>query len=299
MDFKPELVNDIVCELGEGPVWDTENASLCWVEIVNGKIHEWSPKQGEIRELALGRMIGAIALCRDGGFVAALQDGFALVDRRTGKSHALADPEVDIPGNRFNDGKCDPNGRFWAGTMSLSETDASGSLYSLSPNGTVTRKLDGLTISNGMAWSTDGKRFYLIDSPTRKVFGFDYDKVTGNISARTTVIELAPGEGSPDGMTIDDDGMLWVAHWGGWQVSRWNPWTGKKLLQVKLPVSNVTSCTFGGSSLDELYITTARKGLSVSELGQQPNAGRLFKVRLPGITGSPAVRFANAPDRDR
>ena len=150
-----------------------------------------------------------------------------------------------------------------------------------------------ITISNGLAWSLDHKVLYYIDTPTLEVVGYDFDMENGNITNKRTIINIPKEEGFPDGMTIDNEGMLWIAHWGGWQVTRWNPSTGKKLSAIKLPVSNVTSCIFGGESMKDLYITSARKGLSVAELEKQPLAGSLFVIKESGFTGVEAYTFKN------
>lgn len=285
------IVCDHKSELGEGPVWDGERGLISWLDILNGQIHEWSTENKVLNTIKLGQMVGAIAVCTDGNYIAALQHGFGFIDRKSGKIQMIEDPEEHLPLNRFNDGKCDPAGRFWAGTMPLSEDEAAGSLYVVDHDRTVKKKETDLTISNGLAWSVQEKAFYFIDTPTLKVVRYDYDVEKGTITNKRTVIQIPKEAGFPDGMTIDAEGMLWIAHWGGWQVTRWNPKTGEQLTCFKLPVSNVTSCTFGGKSLNDLYITTARKGLSESELSQQPLAGALFVIRDCGYTGVPADIF--------
>lgn len=286
-----EVVCEIKSELGEGPVWDGPRGLISWVDILNGLIHEWSPENRTHRTIRVGQMIGAMAVCTDGNYVAALQNGFAFVDRRTGEVDFITDPEKNLPNNRFNDGKCDPSGRFWAGTLPFSEDMPAGSLYMLDKDRSVTIKEDTITISNGLAWSLKDRAFYFIDTPTLKVVRYDYDDHTGHIAHKTTVIHIPREAGFPDGMTIDDEGMLWIAHWGGWQVTRWNPVTGRQLTSFKLPVSNVTSCTFGGDTLEDLYITSARKGLNETELGKQPLAGSLFVIKNCGYRGVPAHEF--------
>ncbi len=286
---------EVVCahksELGEGPIWDEKRGLICWVDILSGHVHEWSVENKKLRTLEIGQMIGAMAVASSVNYVAALHHGFAYLDRKHGEVQPIADPEKHLPGNRFNDGKCDPAGRFWAGTMPLSEDKAAGSLYVLHKNGTVEKKEDTITISNGLAWCQREKAFYYIDSPTLQVVRYDYDEATGAISNKRTIIQIPKEEGFPDGMTIDKEGMLWIAHWGGGQVTRWNPKTGEQLAAFKLPVSNVTSCTFGGPTLENLYITTARKGLSEEELKRQPLAGSLFVIENCGYTGMPANIF--------
>ena len=289
--LKMDVVIEHKCELGEGPLWDAKCKVICWIDILKGEIHEYSLQQKTHRTISVHQMIGSVAVCANGNFIAALQSGFGFVDRISGEVTMIADPEAHLPANRFNEGKCDPAGRFVAGTMSLSEDPQAGSVYILENNLSVTKKIENVTISNGMAWSKDHQTFYYIDTPTLEVSAYDYNKSTGHIKNKKTIIKIPKEDGSPDGMTIDNEGMLWVAHWDGWQITRWNPGTGKKLYQIKMPVARVTSCTFGGENLNDLYITTARKGLSEDELQKQPLAGSLFVIRSCGFKGMSAFEF--------
>jgi sugar lactone lactonase YvrE len=222
--------------------------------------------------------------------VAALENGFFFLDKATGKLGSIFNPERNISNNRFNDGKCDAAGRFWAGTMVKSGSAQQGALYCLTPELKVETKLKDLGISNGLAWSPDNRYFYFIDTPTEKVLQFDYQLDTGEISNSKEIISFKSEEGMPDGMTIDEEGMLWIAHWGGGRVSRWDPASGKKLTEVVLPVKNVTSCTFGGKDLRDLYITTARQGLDEAEMEQYPHSGGLFCYKTE-VKGMPAYTF--------
>ena len=288
---KPESVTNIRCTLGEGPIWDSQNHVICWIDITAAKIHEYSPETNNVRTFTLTEMVGAVALTVNGNYIAALQNGFAFINRATAHISPIADPEKHLPNNRFNDGKCDPSGRFWAGSMSLSEETNAGSLYKLDHHLQIKKMIDGVTISNGMAWTADKKTFYFIDTPTQQVVKYDYDDATGSIKNKAAVIKIAEADGHPDGMTIDTEGMLWIAHWGGWQITRWDPVTSTLLLCIKMPVKNVTSCTFGGNKMSDLYITTARKDLSPSELQKQPLAGSLFVIKNSGYTGHAPFRF--------
>jgi sugar lactone lactonase YvrE len=290
----PELVLDHKCLLGEGAMWDHHNSTICWVDILNGQIHEYSPSSGEHKIHALNEMVGTIALCKNGDFLAAVKSGLVIVNRDGLITKRLVHPEAHLPGNRYNDGKCDPRGRLWVGSIALDESEGAANLYRINPDLSTKTVLTNLTISNGMAWSSDHQTFYYIDTPTLKVSAFDYDQSSGEITNGRTAIEIPKSEGWPDGMTIDTEGMLWIAHWAGWQVARWDPNTGKKLLSIPLPVAHVSCCTFGGKNFNDLYITTAGKGLSPAQLQEQPLAGSLFVVRDCGFNGRPTFEFDQA-----
>lgn len=281
--------------LGEGPLWDAKRNCICWIDILNGMIHEFEPSSGTHHEIELHDLIGTIALCTGGGYLAALKAGLAYVDGNTSEITLLFDPEPHMPENRFNDGKCDPSGRLWLGSMSLSEQEGAGSLYRIDQDRSCTLQLGGMTIPNGMAWSPDHKKFYHIDTPTRQIKAYDFDLASGEISNGRVVIEVPEPEGFPDGMTIDSEGMLWIAHFNGWQVARWDPQLGKKLFSFDLPVSQVTSCAFGGPTLTDLYITTASKELNAAQLDEQPLAGSLFVIKDCGFKGMESFRFNYNP----
>jgi sugar lactone lactonase YvrE len=237
-------------------------------------------------------MIGSFAVCNNGDLVAGLHHGFAFISRPDGKLKMIVDPESEIPTNRFNEGKCDPAGRFWAGTMAISEILHQGNVYVLDRDLKCRKQIEHVSISNGLAWSLDHKTLYYIDTPSFEVVSYDYDVSSGEISNKKSVIKInVKEEGYPDGMTIDEEGMLWIGHWDGWQVARWNPLTGEKIGSIKLPASRVTSCTFGGENLDDLYITTARVGLTEEALAAQPLAGEFFVVKNCGFKGLPAFEF--------
>lgn len=277
--------------LAEGPVWDANKNTICWIDILGKNIHEFSTEVKQHRKIPVDDLIGNIVLCQDGNYLAGLQKGIVQINRLTGENKLICQPEKHLPENRFNDGKCDPAGRYWAGTMPVTEDSATGSLYMFQKDLTFEKKIKGVTISNGLAWSPDQKTLYFIDSPTLKVVAFDYDNITGEISNRRIAISIEEKEGFPDGMTIDTEGKLWIAHWDGWQVARWDPQTGKKLLSIRLPVARVSSCTFGGTDLGDLYITSARARLTELELQKQPMAGSLFVIKNTGYKGMPTALF--------
>ncbi|MFN0121025.1 MAG: SMP-30/gluconolactonase/LRE family protein [Blastocatellia bacterium] len=273
--------------LGEGPVWDWRRQELAWVDIEGFNVHLYNPVSRHHRTVHVGQYAGSLTFRESGGLILALKSGFAALDAETGMVTPLADVESHLSGNRFNDGKCDPAGRFWAGTLALDEDhgEGKGNLYRLDSDHSVHLMIPGVWISNGLAWTRDETTMYYIDSPTKKVTAFDYDKVTGAISNPRVVIGVSADEmGYPDGMTIDEEGMLWIAHWDGGHVCRWNPHNGDLLMKIDLPVSRPTSCVFGGPDLDILYITSASTRLNPDQLAAQPLAGSLFQCKT-GVRG--------------
>ena len=277
-------INDTRAILGEGPVW--YHGQLIWVDIEGCAVHVGD------RRIDVGERVGCVWPCAGSErLICGLQSGLAFLDLETGNLEAIVDPESDLPSTRFNDGKSDPRGRLWAGTMDMEEKQTLGSLYMLDAGRNLTRQWTDITVANGLAWDPDGTTFYYIDSPTREVAAFDYDAESGAISNRRVAIPIPDGEGFPDGMTIDVEGKLWIALWQGWGVVRYDPKTGERLGKIDLPVEKVTSCVFGGANLDELYITSARIGLDEASLEAQPFAGGVFKVDA-GVSGLPVVPYA-------
>ena len=284
-----ELVLDARADLGEGPRWDSAHQRLLWVDIMRGRVHAFTPSTGACRNVAVGQPVGALASCRDGSLVLAVAGGFARLDLDSQKFEMQAAVEADRPQNRMNDGACDGAGRFWAGTMALDEGRGAGALYRLDPDLTVHTMLTGVSISNGLDWSLDGRRMYYVDSPTRRIDVFDFDVATGSIANRRTFVEVPADAGVPDGLTIDAAGFVWLALWGGAALRRFAP-DGTLERVVPLPVTHPTSCAFGGAALDELYVTSARRPLTAEEKARQPQAGGVFRVR-PGVVGRPAHLF--------
>ena len=275
--------------IGEGPLWHAARNSFFWVDIEGKKLHEmnWQTKQVEIWEMP--QRIGMTVVAEDGNLIVALQKGLAKFDLKSRAIEWLMDIEKDIVNNRPNDGKCDCEGRLWLGTMDVQASQNSGALYCVDGSN-ITQQLASLTIANGMAWSPDNKRFYFIDSPQRKIDTYLFDAATGTIHFERTAVEVPQAMGMPDGMCIDPVGMLWVAHWGGYCVARWNPETGELLCRIELPVPQVSSCVFGGENLDQLLITTASVGLSDDELVKYPASGHVF-VAQPGVKGMTANHY--------
>lgn len=286
-----ELLVDAQAELGEGAIWDPWSRLLHWVDINGEKLHTYDPVSRKDRTFALGQMVCAVVVHGSGGLMLAVQRGFARFSPESGSLEMVAEPERDRPGNRFNDGKCDPAGRFWAGTMDRNGAPGKGSLYCLGTDGSVRRMLNSVTCSNGIVWTRNARIMYYIDTPTREIAAFDFDIDTGNIAGRRVAVCIPEHLGFPDGMCIDADDNLWVAMWGGSAVTRWNPVTGALVASYPIPTSQVTSCAFGGAWLNELYVTTARISLSAKALANEPHAGGLFRLR-PGATGMPCAAYA-------
>ncbi|MGH3320522.1 MAG: SMP-30/gluconolactonase/LRE family protein [Streptosporangiaceae bacterium] len=278
-----EIVLDARAELGEGPAWDAPAERLVWVDITGGTVHELRPN-GATRSWKVDQHVGAAAPRASGGMLLAVHDGFATLE--DGGLRMLAPVEADKLENRMNDGKCDPQGRMWAGTMPYDEQGAGGALYRMDPDERVHTMLTGTQISNGLCWSPDQRTMYYIDTPTLGVDAFDFDAPTGAIANRRRVVTIEDGPGMPDGMTIDDEGCLWVALFGGGQVRRYTP-DGSLDAVVEAPASQTTSCAFGGPGRDELYITSAARGKG----DEEPHAGALFRCR-PGVTGPAATPYA-------
>jgi len=271
-------------------MWHAERKSFFWVDIDGKEFHEYKLQGGEVQTWQSYHRISLIVDSKDGELILAMENGIASFDLKSEKLQWLVDLERDILTNRSNDGACDAAGRLWVGTMARDFVPGKGSLYCIDKNISVTKKLAELTIPNGLVWSLDNKRMYFIDTPTQCVQSFLFDVESGNIHFEKVVIEIDKQNGSPDGMTIDEEGMLWIAHWNGFGVYRWNPLNGKLLDKISLPVPQVSSCVFGGDILNYLFITTARENMSEAELQKYPDSGNVFIVE-PKVKGVPAFKF--------
>ena len=290
-----------VCSAGrglhpEGPRWDADRAELIWVDILAGEVHTATIGDGghaePVRTLQVGRHVGAAAPAAAGGYVLAAAGGFCHVDD-DGALTELAQPEAGRPEVRMNDGNCDPQGRFWAGTMAYAETPGAGRLYRLELDGRCTLVLDGLTISNGMGWSPDGTTMYLADSGTGDIFAFDFNPAGGTLGPRRTLAHVDIPGAAPDGLTVDSDGDLWVALWNGGALARYAP-DGKLRETVPVPVDRPTSCAFGGRDGATLFVTTSRDGLDAAELARQPQAGHVLAIDGLGVTGPACTPYRGA-----
>lgn len=288
----PQLLIEAHAALGEGPAWDAARGLLYWVDIHAGHLHRYDPQTTTDEIIPVPAPLGCVAPARSGALLLGLQSGLARLDPASGQLTWLTKPEAHLPGNRFNDGKCGPDGRFLTGTMDNAELATTGSLYSYSPNGTLKTLLRDVRISNGLAWSPDYQTLYYIDTPTRQITAYEYDLASGEIANPRLAVSIPPALGWPDGMTSDAQGRLWVALWGGAAITVWDPAHGKLLETIGLPAKNVTSCAFGGPHNTQLYITSARQGLSTADLSAYPATGSLFRLET-NVTGLPTFSFAD------
>jgi sugar lactone lactonase YvrE len=265
--------------LGEGAIWDESILRLWWVDIVEGVLHCFDPYTEKNISFRLGISVGAVVPTTSGRLLLAVKNGFAEYDPQVGELHMLTEITHSNLSIRFNDGKCDPAGRFWAGTLAEDGTKDAGILYCLDTDFSVQNKIENVGISNGIVWSISGDVLFYIDSTTQKIVSYAYDIKTGNIRDQRDVYVFPETEGVPDGMCIDGEGMLWVALWDGGKVVRIDPRKGKQIGEVVVPgVTRVTSCALNDAGV--LYITTASVGLTDIEKHNQPNAGSLFKANV-------------------
>jgi sugar lactone lactonase YvrE len=275
-------------ELGEGPFWDERTGELLRVDITRGRIHAWSPATGAVstREIA-GEVSAVVPRAHAPGWLLAAGHRLLLLDGDV--ELTLAVVEGDRPDNRFNECKCDPQGRLWAGTMSRQRTPGTAALYRLAPGGELERVIAATTISNGLGWSPDGARMYFIDSTTQRIDVLDFDGADGAIANRRPLVEIDARDGLPDGLAIDAEGGIWVCLFGGGALRRYGP-DGTLDAAIRLPVTNPTSPVFGGPDLRTLYVTSARHRLSLGQLAVEPLAGAVLAVE-PGVRGLPGHRY--------
>ncbi len=286
--WKAALTLNVKARLGEGALWQPEQKLLYWIDNVANELHIFDPETGIDEKYSLPSQPGTLVPLHNGNSLIAMADGVFEWNRQTKAFTFFAEnPELTI-GSRYNDGKCDPSGRFWVGTYA--EEKKQCGLYRINGDGAIKKTLGNVICSNGIAWSMDKTKMYYIDTPTRVVQQFDYDDSTGEISNGKVIIRFPEGAGNPDGSTLDAEGMLWIAHWGGACVSRWNPETGEMIGKVEVPARDVTSVAFGGDDLSTLYITTVSEWVDEETLAKYPHSGGLFTVN-PGVKGIPANFF--------
>ena len=283
---------ETVASLGEGAVWDYKNNRLLWIDITDGKVFVFTPSDGKNVEISVGKMIGTVVPYEKNKVVVALEDGIYELDLETEKLTFICTPENPVvKGNRYNDGKCDAQGRLWVGTMNMKENTPTAGLYIVKGNGECQQVLKNVITSNGICWSLDNKKMYYHDSPLRTISAFDCDLNAGIISNREEIVKMPKDMGNADGNTIDADGMVWVANWGGACASQWNPHTGQLLQKIEVPAYNVASVAFGGENLDDLYFTTTSKFMPEDKVSLYPDAGKLF-VCKPGCKGIKSNYFS-------
>jgi len=266
-------------KLGEGPLWSVREQALYWVDIEGDCFYRFYPETGKQDSFQVGQPIGCLAFRAGGGLVLALRDGLAFWNMENQSFQIVANPEKYRDKARFNDGRVDSQGRFWAGTLG---EDSNSCLYRLDPDGTVHTMETGITISNGIGWSPKDRTLYYTDSPLREIYAYDFDPDRGEIHNRRVFVRVPATEGFPDGLAVDSEGFVWSAHWDGWRITRYSP-DGQVERVIPLPVQRPTSCTFGGSDLTQLYITSAWTGLSEIDRRKQPWAGDLMRIQTEVI----------------
>ena len=301
-DLPVEVALHIRAQHAEGPAWDAATERLWWVDITGERVHCFDPRSGSDISWATAGQPGGVVLTTAGEPVVAGPDGLALLDRATGQMELLVPVEQDRPENRANDIKVDSRGRAWIGTMALDKRPRSAALYRIDGS-QVTRVVDRLTIANGPAFDEDQGRLYLADTGILVVDVFDLNLETGAISGRRRLVDFSDAQVWPDGMAVDDEGMLWIALGRAGAVHRYRP-DGTLDAVIEIPTSNPTSVTFGGPDGADLYIVTSWFDLDERARATEPLAGAIFRCR-PGITGRPSPRFAGVqpastpwPDRD-
>ena len=282
--MKAEVLYPSQCILGESPLWHDERKCCYWVDIENGVLYEYSWLLQTTRFWKFNYKITLVLQGKGNHLILALNAGIARFDLESEQLEWLLDVELPPSENRCNDGACDSLGRLWLGTMHLEHKNGAGALYCIDTNLNVHKKLDHTTISNGLVWTLDNKRLYYIDSPTQVVQSFIFEEESGEIIFEKNVVQIPIEMGTPDGMAIDEEGMLWVAHWGGFGIYRWNPHNGLLIERIELPVPQITSCAFAGENLDYLIITTARENFKEEELKKYPESGNVFLVKA-GVKG--------------
>lgn len=283
MAIEPRLVWDVAAELGEGPVWVERDRALWFTDIKRRKIHRHCPTTGEQRSWNAPEQIGFILPAQGGGFIAGLQSGLHRFDEATGAFECLAEVEPDRPSNRLNDGVVDPSGRLWFGTMDDRESESSGAYYCFEAGRLTASGLSGIAITNGPAFSPDGRILYWVDTRGGGIFACDV-AADGTLGESREFAAIAAGDGNPDGPTVDSEGHVWIGLYGGWEARRYSP-AARLVDRIRFPVANITKIAFGGDDLRTVYATSARHLLSPAELDRQPLAGGLFEFRVdaPGM----------------
>lgn len=279
--------------LGEGIQWDVETKAAWWTDIQERTILRYVPSTGALDTFAMPERVGSFGLIEGSdNIVAAFESGFAIADLTGAVVRWLGKPDAPLPGVRFNDGRVDRQGRFWAGSMVETDPrDARGNLYCVDKDGAVQRRESGIIISNGLCWSPDSRHMYFADSPLRTIYAYDFDARDGSIANRR-VFAHTPEGAHPDGATVDAEGYLWSAHWGAGQIVRYTP-DGAIDRSLSVPASQPTCVAFGGPDMDLLFVTSARENLSEQALASQPDAGNVFVYKMD-VKGLPDRRYTGA-----
>jgi len=290
MSINATLLFQCDCSLGEGAFWHETRQSFLWVDIDGRKLLEYGLNRSLLNTWQFQHRPSFIALDNNDEFILAFEGGIFRFDLESEKLERLVSIESEIPENRTNDGGIDCMGRLWIGTMNSRFREGAGSLYCIDNKLSIRKKIEHLTIPNGLVWSLDNKTMYHIDSPTRTVKSYSFNPNTGDITFEKIPISIPSEMGSPDGMCIDEEGMLWIAQWNGFGVYRWNPETGKLIDKINVPVPQVSSCAFGGPNLDQLFITTARENFTPDLMAKYPDSGSVY-LAVPGVRGVRKNRF--------
>ena len=290
MKYKATLEFKASAILGEGPVWDDALGKLYWIDIRKQQVYRYDPVSKNNETWQLDQMVGCIVPTNSDFIICALQDRLIELNTTTGKTKNFAPIEKELTDNRCNDGKADAAGRLWIGTLNIPGEIGKAALYRVDNNGTVIKQLDKLGMSNGLGWSPDNTKMYLIDTPERHVMQFDFGLTDGSLTNKKIILKFSEMDGYPDGMCVDAEGMLWIAFYGAKRVGRYNPANGQLIAEVEVPAENVTCCTFGGADLDILYITTASQGVNEEGFKKYHDTGSLFSVKTD-VKGLKANRF--------
>ncbi|MBC7380277.1 MAG: SMP-30/gluconolactonase/LRE family protein [Burkholderiaceae bacterium] len=289
--FDVQCVAETRSMLGEGPIWSPRDNALVWVDIFTPSIHWYEPLADVDKELKLGSMVSIAIPKSTGGLLVATPTGLMTLDITSKKLSMFCHPESERPGNRYNDGKCDRMGRLWIGTLDMATAANRGSLFKVNADGTSEKMDSGFTVANGLGWSPDNQTMYFTDSARKIIYAYDFDLRAGAISNRRPFVTFAPDDGMPDGLTVDEEGDVWVAVWDAWRVSRYSA-DGAETMRIRMPVPRPTSCCFGGADLETLYVTSGSVRLDQAALDAAPQSGNLFAIRIPNVRGLPETIFA-------
>lgn len=289
-ETKADCLLDAQATLGEGACWDATTQKLLWLDILKCEVHIYDYQEKKDKYFSAPYHVTLVHPTTKGDLILGTRDGIARMNRENGDFKAIVDPESNLPGNRFNDGKPDPAGRLFAGSIPYDGSLGKANLWRVEKDFSYTKVLSHVGNSNGLGWSPDAQTLYYTDTKTSRVDAFDYDAESGAITNRRPVIEVAKEVGHPDGMTVDAEGCIWTALWGGWGVARWDPSNGQMMEKISAPCPYVTCPSFGGPNLDILFFTTAKKGKDEMEPAKEAMAGNLFAAE-PGVKGMKGYLF--------